>query len=70
MDRDLVRGDQPPPAALAVSGTWLALPNLSRARFRLTLPKGVSRLRIAMSVNQAGIGYLAAFSRTVTVRKK
>jgi plastocyanin len=60
---------------LSAYGQWVTIKrvvpgNLSRARFRLTLPKGVSRLRIAMSVNQAGIGYLAAFSRTVTVRKK
>jgi plastocyanin len=56
-------------------GQWVTvkrvlLGDLSRARFRLTLPKGVSKLRIAMSVNQAGAGYLAAFSRVVTVRKK
>ena len=34
------------------------------------LPKGVSKLRIAMSVNQVGSGYLAAFSHVVSVRKK
>jgi plastocyanin len=41
----------------------------SRARFRAPLPMGVSRLRIAMSVNQAGVGYLAAFSREITYRR-
>jgi plastocyanin len=58
---------------LSQFGQWVTLKrvqlgDVSRARFRLTLPKGVSRLRIAMSVNQAGAGYLAAFSHEVTVR--
>ena len=60
---------------LSSFGQWVTirrvqLGDLSRVRFRLTLPKGVSRLRIAMSVNQAGAGYLAAFSGEVTVRRK
>jgi plastocyanin len=60
---------------LSSFGQWVTikrveLGDLSRVRFRLTLPNGVSRLRIAMSVNQAGAGYLAAFSREVTVRRK
>ncbi|HEX6491644.1 MAG TPA: cupredoxin domain-containing protein [Gaiellaceae bacterium] len=42
----------------------------SRAAFRLRLPKGRSRIRIAMSVNQAGPGYLAGFSPTITVRRR
>jgi plastocyanin len=33
-------------------------------------PMGVSKLRVAMSVNQAGVGYLPAFSREITVRTK
>jgi hypothetical protein len=37
--------------------------------FRATLPRGVSRLRVAISVNQAGAGYLAGFSRTIVVRR-
>ena len=37
----------------------------SRARFEAVLPAGANRLRIAMSVNQAGAGYLAAFSREI-----
>lgn len=41
----------------------------SRARFRAALPPGTSRLRIAMSVNQAGAGYLAAFSREIAYRR-
>jgi hypothetical protein len=33
------------------------------------LPRGTSSIRIAMSVNQAGAGYLAAFSRTLTYHR-
>jgi hypothetical protein len=33
------------------------------------LPKGRSTIRIAMSVNQAGAGYLAGFSRTLVYRR-
>ena len=60
---------------LSAYGQWVTikrvlLGDLSRSRFQLTLPKGVSKLRIAMSVNQAGSGYLAAFSHVVSVRKK
>jgi hypothetical protein len=33
------------------------------------LPRGTSNIRIAMSVNQAGAGYLGAFSRTLTYRR-
>ena len=32
------------------------------------LPRGRSTIRVAMSVNQAGPGYLAGFSRTIVVR--
>lgn len=41
----------------------------SRAQFRAALPIGSHRLRMAMSVNQAGVGYLAAFSREITYRR-
>ena len=41
----------------------------SRARFLAPLPCGANRLRIAMSVNQAGAGYLGAFSREITYRR-
>ena len=56
-------------------GQWVTLKQVtlgpgSRARFRLTLPKGVSRLRVAMSVNQAGAGYLAGFSKVVSWRQR
>jgi plastocyanin len=56
------------------TGRWVTIrrvfldPN-SRARFGAKLPLGVSRLRIAMSVNQAGVGYLAGFSREITYRR-
>jgi plastocyanin len=55
-------------------GQWVTIKRVSldlnsRARFRALLPMGVSRLRIAMSVNQAGVGYLAAFSREITWRR-
>jgi hypothetical protein len=37
--------------------------------FRAALPRGRSTLRIAMSVNQAGEGYLGGFSRTILFRR-
>jgi hypothetical protein len=42
----------------------------SRAEFKVTLPKGTSKLRIAFSVNQAGNGFLGAFSRTISVTRR
>jgi plastocyanin len=55
-------------------GQWVTIKRVSldlnsRAQFRAALPFGVSRLRIAMSVNQAGVGYLGAFSREITFRR-
>ena len=55
-------------------GQWVTIKRVSldlnsRARFESLLPAGTSRLRIAMSVNQAGAGYLAAFSREILYRK-
>ena len=49
-------------------GQWVTIKRVtldasSRARFQAALPVGANRLRIAMSVNQAGAGYLAGFSR-------
>jgi hypothetical protein len=41
----------------------------SRAVFQTNLPPGTSTLRVAMSVNQAGSGYLAGFSRTVVYQR-
>jgi plastocyanin len=56
-------------------GQWVTLRKLKLGKrsgriFRLTLPPGPSRIRIAMSVNQAGAGYLAGFSPTITVRRR
>jgi len=39
------------------------------AIFRAALPRGASTLRVAMSVNQAGAGYLGGFSRTIVFRR-
>ena len=55
-------------------GQWVTIKRVSldldsRARFRVELPMGANRLRIAMSVNQAGAGYLAAFSPEIVYRR-
>jgi hypothetical protein len=42
----------------------------SAATFRVQLRRGTSRLRIVMSVNQAGRGYLAGISRTIVYRRR
>jgi len=41
----------------------------SSARVLVTLPKGLNRLRVTMSVNQAGAGFLGTISPTVTWRQ-
>ena len=56
-------------------GQWVTLKKVrlggrSSAVFRLTLPKGKSRIRVAMSINQAGAGYLDGYSPTITVRRR
>lgn len=56
-------------------GQWVTIKRVSldldsRARFVHALPKGLHRLRIAMSVNQAGVGYLAGFSREISYRRR
>jgi hypothetical protein len=33
------------------------------------LPRGISQIRVALSVNQAGPGYLGGFSRTLTFNR-
>src|SRR5207244_13289142 len=58
----------------SASGRWTTLARArlngsSTAVFRPRLPHGTSRLRVAMSVNQAGPGYLAGFSRTIAYRR-
>ena len=56
-------------------GRWLTIARArlnasSAAVFSPKLPTGVSTLRIAMSVNQAGVGYLAGFSPTLRYRSR
>jgi plastocyanin len=56
-------------------GQWVTLKKVrlggkSSAVFRARLPKGKSRIRVAMSVNQAGAGYLGGYSPTITVRRR
>jgi hypothetical protein len=41
----------------------------SRAEVHVVLPKGRSKLRIALSVNQAGAGFLGGVSRAITVKR-
>ena len=58
----------------SAAGRWITIKRVrlnrrSAALFRVTLPRGRSNLRIAMSVNQAGAGYLGGFSRTIVVRR-
>jgi plastocyanin len=55
-------------------GQWVTIKRVllntsSAAVFRATLPRGTSSLRIAISVNQAGPGYLAGISRTIVFRR-
>jgi plastocyanin len=55
-------------------GQWVTIKRItldlnSRARFQAALPLGANRLRIAMSVNQAGAGYLAGFSHEIIYRR-
>ena len=59
---------------LTAAGRWVTvkrvrLKNRSAATFRVRLRRGTSRLRIVMSVNQAGPGYLAGISRTIVYRR-
>jgi len=56
------------------AGRWVTIKRVrlnsrSAATFRAVLPLGASVLRIAMSVNQAGPGYLGGFSRTIVYRR-
>jgi hypothetical protein len=41
----------------------------SRAEFRVSLRAGTSTIRIALSVNQAGAGFLGGTSRAITVKR-
>ena len=56
------------------SGRWVTVKRArlnarSAAIVRATLPQGASVIRIAMSVNQSGAGYLAGFSRNLVYRR-
>jgi hypothetical protein len=56
------------------AGRWVTVKRIrlkrrSAATFRVRLRRGRSRIRIVMSVNQAGPGYLAGISRTIVYRR-
>jgi hypothetical protein len=60
---------------LTINRGWVTVKRVrlgrrSGAIFRVQLRRGTSRLRIVMSVNQAGRGYLAGISRTVVYRRR
>ena len=57
----LRQGDPPTHVLALISG---------RVKVSLTLPKGVNKLRLAMSVNQAGAGYLGVIGPTITWRQR
>ena len=68
------RAERAAPAPERVTGQWVTLRKVqlnsrSSARVTLTLPKGVSKLRVTMSVNQAGAGYLGVIGPTITWRQ-
>jgi len=57
-----------------LTGQWVTLAKVqldrrSAARVAVTLPKGVSHLRVTMSVNQAGAGFLGAISDPIVWRQ-
>ena len=57
------------------TGKWVTvrrirLDRTSRATFKVSLlPRGRSTVRVVMSINQAGAGYLGGKSHTITVRR-
>jgi hypothetical protein len=58
----------------SATGQWLTLKRvrlnpMSAATIKASLPMGTSTLRFAFSVNQAGAGYLAGFSRTLVYHR-
>jgi plastocyanin len=58
----------------SATGQWVTLKKVelnskSSARVLYVLPKGVNHLRVTMSVNQAGAGFLGAISPTITWRQ-
>jgi plastocyanin len=57
-----------------LTGQWVTLRKVllnskSSARVLYRLPKGVNHLRVTLSVNQAGAGFLGAISSTVTYKQ-
>ncbi|MGH3004207.1 MAG: cupredoxin domain-containing protein [Gaiellaceae bacterium] len=57
------------------TGQWVTLRKVllsasSSARVSYAMPKGLSRLRLTMSVNQAGAGYLGVIGPTVPWRQR
>jgi hypothetical protein len=57
------------------AGRWVTVKRVrlnrrSARTFRVQLRRRTSRLRVVMSVNQAGPGYLAGFSRTIVYRRR
>ena len=55
-------------------GTWstvkrVTLGAMSAARFSVRVPSGTSRIRTFLPASQAGTGYLASGSRTLTVTR-
>jgi len=62
---------------LSSFGQWVNLANLTLGSLNgklfkpaAYLPKGISHIRVFLSVNQAGLGLLSAHSGTQTVNKK
>ena len=56
------------------TGQWVTLRKVelnskSSVRVLYRLPKGINHLRVTMSVNQAGAGFLGAISETVTFKQ-
>jgi hypothetical protein len=57
------------------TGRWLTIARArlnarSAATFRPKLRRGISTLRVAISINQVGAGYLAGFSPWLTYRRR
>jgi hypothetical protein len=56
-------------------GQWVIMKRVilgrsSQKLFYLRLPRGTYTLRIFMSYNQVGAGYLDGYSRTITYKRK
>ena len=59
----------------SLTGQWVTLKRVqldrsSSAHFSLKLPKGLNKLRLTMSVNQAGAGYLGVVGPTISWRQR